>query len=43
MESGRIVDIGTHAELVSRPGVYRNLYNEQYRSAHERALETLFA
>ena len=43
MEAGRIVDVGTHAELVSRPGVYRNLYNEQYRSAHERALETLFA
>ncbi|HLJ56474.1 MAG TPA: ABC transporter ATP-binding protein [Chthonomonadaceae bacterium] len=43
MDAGRIVDIGTHAELVARPGVYRNLYNEQYRSAHERALETLFA
>jgi subfamily B ATP-binding cassette protein MsbA len=43
MEAGCIVDVGTHAELVARPGVYQNLYNEQYRSAHERALETLFA
>lgn len=40
---GRIVDVGTHADLVSRPGVYQNLYNGQYRSAHERGLETLFA
>jgi subfamily B ATP-binding cassette protein MsbA len=43
MEGGRIVDIGTHAELVSRPGVYQNLYNEQYKSAHEQALQALFA
>ena len=43
MEGGRIVDVGTHTELVSRPGVYQNLYNEQYKSAHEKALEALFA
>ena len=43
MEQGRIVDIGTHDELVTRPGVYQNLYNEQFRSAHEDALEALFA
>ena len=43
MDAGKIVDIGTHDELVVRPGVYQNLYNEQYRSAHEKALETLFA
>jgi subfamily B ATP-binding cassette protein MsbA len=35
LDQGRIVDIGTHAELVSRPGVYQNLYNEQFRAAHE--------
>ena len=33
MEHGRIVDIGTHAELVDRPGIYRDLYEEQFRSA----------
>ncbi len=43
MDAGKIVDVGTHDELVVRPGVYQNLYNEQYRSAHEKALETLFA
>ena len=43
MVGGRIVDFGTHAELVARPGVYQNLYNEQYKSAHEQALEALFA
>jgi len=41
MDQGRIVDIGTHAELVSRPGVYRNLYNEQFKSAHEEAFAAL--
>ncbi len=43
VDGGRIVDIGTHNELVVRPGVYQNLYNEQYKSAHEHALEALFA
>lgn len=43
MDEGRIVDVGTHDELVSRPGVYQNLYNEQYKSAREQAMEALFA
>ena len=44
MESGKIVDIGTHAELVERPGVYLNLYNEQYKSAQDsHAMEALLA
>ena len=43
MELGRIVDVGTHEELVARPGVYQKLYNEQYRSAREEAMEALFA
>lgn len=41
MEAGRIVDIGRHDELVQRPGVYKNLYDEQFRSARESALATL--
>jgi hypothetical protein len=28
-------------ELVARPGVYQNLYNEQYKSAREDALAAL--
>ena len=43
VDDGRIVDIGTHDELVVRPGVYQTLYNEQFKSAHEHALEALFA
>lgn len=43
MDHGRIVDIGTHTELVARPGVYKNLYDEQFKSARESALEALFA
>ncbi len=43
VDGGRIVDIGTHAELVAKPGVYQNLYNEQYKSARDHALEALLA
>lgn len=43
MDGGRIVDVGTHAELVARTGVYQNLYNEQYKSAQTHEFESLFA
>jgi len=33
MEHGQIVDEGTHHELVDRQGIYRDLYEEQFRSA----------
>ena len=33
VEEGRIVDSGTHRELVDREGAYRDLYREQFRSA----------
>ena len=32
MAEGRIVDFGTHAELVNRPGIYRDLYREQFKT-----------
>jgi ABC-type multidrug transport system fused ATPase/permease subunit len=32
MSEGRIVDSGTHAELVARPGIYRDLYREQFKT-----------
>ncbi len=35
IEDGRIVDVGTHAELVARPGIYQNIYREQFKSALE--------
>lgn len=33
IEDGRIMDVGTHAELVDREGIYRDLYREQFKSA----------
>ena len=33
LEEGRIRDIGSHEELVHREGPYRDLYEEQFRSA----------
>lgn len=35
VDNGQIVDIGTHAELVAREGMYQDLYREQFRSALE--------
>lgn len=32
MSEGRIVDFGTHAELVNRPGIYHDLYTEQFKT-----------
>lgn len=33
MEAGEIADIGTHEQLSARPGIYKDLYEEQFRSA----------
>jgi ATP-binding cassette subfamily B protein len=33
MESGRIVEQGTHAELLERQGAYHRLYSAQFRGA----------
>jgi len=41
MDGGAIVDMGTHEELVARPGVYQNLFNEQYKSADAESLAAL--
>lgn len=30
MEKGHVVDIGSHAELLARPGIYRDLYQLQF-------------
>lgn len=35
VDDGRIVDFGTHPELVARRGTYRDLYREQFKSALE--------
>lgn len=35
MSEGRIIDQGTHAELVARPGLYQDLYNEQFKTVQD--------
>jgi subfamily B ATP-binding cassette protein MsbA len=35
IEDGRIVDEGSHFQLIHRPGIYRETYEEQFRSALE--------
>jgi ABC-type multidrug transport system fused ATPase/permease subunit len=30
LDRGRIAELGTHAELLARNGIYANLYNIQY-------------
>ena len=32
MDAGRISDFGTHTELVNRPGIYQDLYREQFKT-----------
>jgi len=36
LDGGRIVERGTHAELLARKGRYRQLYDRQYRLEHNR-------
>jgi len=33
LRQGRVVEQGTHEELLARAGIYRNLYELQYQSA----------
>ena len=33
MDEGRIVDHGSHAELIQRPGLYANMFEQQRLSA----------
>jgi len=35
VSEGRVVDSGTHAELVARPGLYQDLYQEQFKTVGE--------
>ncbi len=39
LDSGKVSDIGTHAELISRPGIYRDIYDIQMSADDRRLLE----
>jgi subfamily B ATP-binding cassette protein MsbA len=39
LSEGRIVDFGTHTDLVNRAGIYRDLYQEQFRTVSELSSE----
>ena len=35
MQDGKIIDQGPHAELSARPGLYQDLYNEQFKTVQD--------
>ena len=39
LDDGRVSDIGTHQELISRPGIYRDIYEIQMSSDDRRLIE----
>ncbi len=39
LDGGRVADIGTHAELISRPGIYKQIYDIQMNSEDRLLLE----
>jgi len=39
LENGSVADIGTHAELINRPGLYKDIYDIQMSSDDRRWIE----
>ena len=39
LENGRVTDLGSHQELISRPGIYRDIYNIQMNSDDRTLIE----
>ena len=39
LDNGRVADMGTHAELIARPGIYREIYDIQMSSDDRQLLE----
>ncbi len=38
LDNGRVADLGTHQELISRPGIYKDIYDIQMSSDDRRLL-----
>lgn len=39
LDDGKVADIGSHSELISRPGIYRDIYDIQMSSDDRRLIE----
>jgi len=39
LDQGRVADLGTHQELIARPGIYQEIYNIQMSSDDRRLIE----
>ena len=39
LDGGRVAELGTHAQLVEKPGIYRDIYHIQMQSADRALLE----
>ena len=39
LDGGRVADIGTHAELIQRPGIYKDIYDIQMSSDDRRLIQ----
>ena len=39
LDEGRVADMGTHSQLIARPGIYREIYDIQMSSDDRRLLE----
>ena len=38
LDNGRVADIGAHAQLIARPGIYKEIYNIQMSSDDRRLI-----
>jgi ATP-binding cassette subfamily B protein len=39
LDNGQVSDMGTHGELISRPGIYKDIYEIQMSSDDRKLLE----
>ena len=39
LEDGKVADLGTHAQLIARPGLYKEIYDIQMSSDDRRLIQ----